>query len=230
VETFKLNPLRAALIGDDGVGKSSLQTFSQKALETIREKFLLVRGFDVMPDIYAAKFSRNEAVVVKECIVSFKSHIILLVFSIGSRKSFERLSVWFKAIESEKKDMRVLLVGSMSDLRNSPSVNPTDLVQQQEAQLLAKQWGCCYREYNINEMKGIADIFETAYSIVAEMYDVHYQPFMDFALSHDRISWIKSLPEDAALSEYNLIISSQKETNSSKGLAYLELGKFFTKK
>lgn len=156
---------KIALLGFRAVGKSSLTnsfvtgTFSEAydpTIESTLHKTIRFRKVHFATDIVDtagmdeySRLSRNASLGV---------HGYVLVFSITSRQSFDRISQVNESLLDtlgDAPDVPRVLVGSMKDLEGQRQVSQLD------AQRLAGSWGIPYIECSSKTGENVAEVFHT---------------------------------------------------------------------
>ena len=154
------NPIRCVLVGDDGVGKTSL------LISYTQNKF---------PEFYVPSLLDNLAVNVKirnktytlglfdTCSPNHNdfyldnADVILLCFSLDNLSSFQNVEEkWHSILKQKNSTAKIILVGMKSDLRENTKL----LITTKQAENLAKALDCTrYVECSAKTMNGVGSVF-----------------------------------------------------------------------
>mmetsp|Transcript_20126 Transcript_20126/g.29936 ORF Transcript_20126/g.29936 Transcript_20126/m.29936 type:complete len:208 (-) Transcript_20126:96-719(-) len=150
------------LIGDSGVGKSSLLlrfcdgSFPECYISSIgvdfKEKTLTVKGEEVPLQVWDTAGQERFRTITSSYYRG--SHGVLIVFDISDKGSFENIKDWLQEVNQYgEKDVVKVLVGNKTDL-NSKRVVETELAQQ-----LAKDLQLTYLETSAKNDEGVDQLF-----------------------------------------------------------------------
>ena len=154
------NPIRCFLVGDEGVGKTSL------LISYTQNKF---------PEFYVPSILDNLAVNVKirnkTCTLGLfdtyssnqndfyldNADVILLCFSLDNLTSFQNVEIkWHSILKQKNSTAKIILVGMKSDLRENTEL----LITTKQAEYLAKALDCTrYVECSAKTMNGVGSVF-----------------------------------------------------------------------
>ena len=155
--------LKVVLIGDSGVGKSSIllrytdDRFSDHQPTTIgvdfKTKYETVQGKRLKVALWDT--AGQERFRTLTTTYYRGSQGAILVFDVTKQDSFANLNTWLEQLESADtgKGVVKLLIGNKVDL-------PNRVVSFEEAELLAKSKGMIYIETSAKTKKGISETFE----------------------------------------------------------------------
>ena len=162
--------IKIILVGNSGVGKTSIinrfykNTFYENMTSTIAmnfiEKNIEIKGMSVKLNIWDTagqeKYNSCNKLFIKN------SHIVILVYDITDKKSFDDLEKWYNFIQIELGETPLLaLVGNKMDLIEY------EKVEKEEGENCAKKWNVFFRLLSVKEDKeGINTFFET----ITELY------------------------------------------------------------
>ena len=159
--------VKVILLGETGVGKTSIinrfinNKFEEKnEIETLGPTFLkkdikkgnIIYKLQIWDSVGQEKYDSITKLFIKG------SNIVLLVYSIDSRQSFERLNQWYSSITNilDITKYKLGIVASKSDLRNE------EVVSDEEGKELAKNMCATFRpvssKENNNSVKLLFDI------------------------------------------------------------------------
>ena len=159
--------VKVILLGETGVGKTSIinrfinNKFEEKnEIETLGPTFLkkdikkgnIIYKLQIWDSVGQEKYDSITKLFIKG------SNIVLLVYSIDSRESFQRLNQWYSSITNilDITKYKLGIVASKSDLRNE------EVVSDEEGKELAKNMCATFRpvssKENINSVNLLFDI------------------------------------------------------------------------
>ena len=156
------NTIKCVLIGDEGVGKTSL------LITYTRNKF---------PEFYVPNILDNCAVNVKLNNKTYtlglfdtcsgyehdlsKTNVVLLCFSLDEPKSLQNAKEkWFPMINMNNAKVNIILVGLKSDLKTKTMMD-TNLSLSNVGENIAKELGCkSYLECSAKLQRGIGFVFD----------------------------------------------------------------------
>jgi small GTP-binding protein len=158
-----MRTLKYIFVGDSGCGKSALQRrFTHGDFD---ENYDMTIGVE-----YAVKMVLGGTVKLQlwDCagFESFRSltrayyrgaHVVLLVFDVSNRQSFESVETWIKEVRYEAPEALLVLVGSKTDL--------IPVVTEAEAQTLAAQHGLEYCPVSAKTDHNVTNLFVTTAEI-----------------------------------------------------------------
>ena len=148
--------VKVILLGETGVGKTSIinrfinNKFEEKnEIETLGPTFLkkdikkgnIIYKLQIWDSVGQEKYDSITKLFIKG------SNIVLLVYSIDSRQSFERLNQWYSSITNilDITKYKLGIVASKSDLRNE------EVVSDEEGKELAKNMCATFRHVSSKE-------------------------------------------------------------------------------
>ena len=148
--------VKVILLGETGVGKTSIinrfinNKFEEKnEIETLGPTFLkkdikkgnIIYKLQIWDSVGQEKYDSITKLFIKG------SNIVLLVYSIDSRQSFERLNQWYSSITNilDITKYKLGIVASKSDLRNE------EVVSDEEGKELAKNMCATFRPVSSKE-------------------------------------------------------------------------------
>ena len=148
--------VKVILLGETGVGKTSIinrfinSKFEEKnEIETLGPTFLkkdikkgnIIYKLQIWDSVGQEKYDSITKLFIKG------SNIVLLVYSIDSRQSFERLNQWYSSITNilDITKYKLGIVASKSDLRNE------EVVSDEEGKELAKNMCATFRPVSSKE-------------------------------------------------------------------------------
>ena len=148
--------VKVILLGETGVGKTSIinrfinNKFEEKnEIETLGPTFLkkdikkgnIIYKLQIWDSVGQEKYDSITKLFIKG------SNIVLLVYSIDSRESFERLNQWYSSITNilDITKYKLGIVASKSDLRNE------EVVSDEEGKELAKNMCATFRPVSSKE-------------------------------------------------------------------------------
>jgi len=151
------------LIGDSGVGKSSLllrftdNTFVESFVATIgvdfKIKTMTIDGATVKLQIWDTAGQERFRTITSTYYRG--SHGIIVVFDITNPTSFQNIQKWLLEIErNANQDVSRLLVGNKVDKESERKVS------YEEAKALAEQVGLTYAESSAKDCTNVTEIFE----------------------------------------------------------------------
>jgi small GTP-binding protein len=167
--------LKLLLLGDSGVGKSSLLTqyveddFHDVFISTIgidfRNKTLDVDGHRVKLRIWDTAGQERFRTLTAQFYRG--SQGILMVYDVTSRETFENIGHWMKQIKDNvDTNPRIVIVGNKVDL-------PAErVVKKKEAEKLAKSYGCQHFEVSAKADDGVKEAFQ---ALAVEVVNYHYK-------------------------------------------------------
>ena len=165
-------PLKITVIGDDGIGKTSLLIrhtsgeFIDEYVPSIFESYprhFNFEGKDVIYQPWDTSNAEDDEYNIKNAAYSHVS-IFFLCFSVVNRVSFENIErMYITEIKDENKGTPILLIGTCSDLMNTSGKDMNELILQEEGEEKARKIGAIeYIECSSKENINIDKIFDTA--------------------------------------------------------------------
>jgi len=132
IQNSKFYEFNVILIGDSGVGKTSIMTkfidgnFESNKKCTINVEFK-TKNLKIDKDLYAKLTIFDTAGQERyRSLTRQYYHLaqgIILVFDLTDENSFNSLNKWIKEIDDNTKNVEVILVGNKSDLKNRVIIN-----------------------------------------------------------------------------------------------------------
>jgi len=162
MENSKCCEFNVILLGDSGVGKTSILTkfiegnFENNQKCTINVEFK-TKNLKIDNDLYAKLRIYDTAGQERYRSLTRQyyhlAHGIVLVFDLTDENSFNNLNKWIKEIDDNAKNVEVILVGNKSDLKNRVILNS-------RAEQFAHENNFQYRETSAKEGTNILLLFE----------------------------------------------------------------------
>ena len=162
MENSKCCEFNVILLGDSGVGKTSILTkfiegnFENNQKCTINVEFK-TKNLKIDNDLYAKLRIYDTAGQERYRSLTrqyyHQAHGIVLVFDLTDENSFNNLNKWIKEIDDNAKNVEVILVGNKSDLKNRVILNS-------RAEQFAHENNFQYRETSAKEGTNILLLFE----------------------------------------------------------------------
>jgi len=158
-------PVKLLLLGDSGVGKSSLmirqcdQEFSFNTLSTVgidfKEQRLLVNGKQIKLQIWDTAGQERFRTITKSYYRGAQGYI--LVYDVTSRMSFEHIKYWLNEVKKHgREDFYTILVGNKMDL------DIDRVVTKEEGKSFANQHGIEFTETSAKDGRHVSDLFITS--------------------------------------------------------------------
>ncbi len=132
IQNSKFYEFSVILLGDSGVGKTSIMTkfidgnFENNKKCTINVEFK-TKNLKIDKDLYAKLtiFDTAGQERYRALTRQYYHHAqgIILVFDLTDENSFNSLNKWIKEIDDNTKNVEVILVGNKSDLKNRVIIN-----------------------------------------------------------------------------------------------------------
>ena len=153
------SPVRCVLVGDEGVGKTSLlisytrNRFPEFYVPTILDN--LAVNVEIRNKTYTlALFDTNFPHQNDHCL--FNADVFLLCFSLNDLSSFQNVEKWHSIVKQKNSTAKVILVGMKSDLREDSE----NLVSTKQGENLAKTLGFTkYVECSAKTLNGVGSVF-----------------------------------------------------------------------
>ena len=162
MENSKCYEFNVILIGDSGVGKTSILTkfiegnFENNKKCTINVEFK-TKNLKIDKDLYAKLTIYDTAGQERyRSLTRQYYHLangIVLVFDLTDENSFNSLNKWVKEIDDNTKNVEVILVGNKSDLKNRAIINS-------RAEQFAHEKNFKYTETSAKEGTNVLLLFE----------------------------------------------------------------------
>ena len=150
------------LLGSNRCGKSSITVRSissefDPSIERTNSEKVYLKQIDLESNcvkLIIYEEPDNDSFKIHPTIMCRAAVVILFVFSLTDRDSFERLSDWFSLVNANVKEMPILfVVGNKNDLVEERKV------ESEQAELYAKEIGAFYYEVSAKTGSGIEELF-----------------------------------------------------------------------
>ena len=163
------NPIKIILVGNSGVGKTSIinrfynNTFKDNISATIAmnyiEKKIKIKGKKLTINIWDTAGQEKYKSVNKLFLKN--SNIVIFVYGINSKESFNELNYWHECVDKELGEIPLLcLVGNKIDLVEKEEV------KEEEGQELANEWGAFFSQLSAKcDAEGINTFFTNILSL-----------------------------------------------------------------
>ena len=153
------SPVRCVLVGDEGVGKTSLlisytrNRFPEFYVPTILDN--LAVNVEIRNKTYTlALFDTNYPNQSDQCLLY--ADVFLLCFTLNDLSSFQNVEKWHSIVKLKNSSAKVILVGMKSDLREDSE----NLVSTKQGENLAKTLGFTkYVECSAKTLNGVGSVF-----------------------------------------------------------------------
>ena len=168
------SPVRCVLVGDEGVGKTSLlisytrNKFPEFYVPTILDN--LAVNVEIRNKTYTlALFDTNSPNQSDQCL--FYADVFLLCFSLNDLSSFQNVEKWHSIVKLKNSTAKVILVGMKSDLREDSEnlvstkqgenlAKTENLISTKHGENLAKTLGFTkYVECSAKTLNGVGSVF-----------------------------------------------------------------------
>jgi len=159
------------VVGDSGVGKTAIirryidRVFHNDYLTTIGIDHDLVRTDKVCLSLWDTagqeRFRSISTAYIRDV------DVVILVFDITERKTFDNLPYWFNVIKKQNQSPAIYLTGNKTDLIHLRSVASS------EAKQIASEYKCRYTEVTAKNYASVVNLFET---IINNLCDEKIQP------------------------------------------------------
>ena len=166
--------IKLLLIGNAYVGKTLIvqkfidNTFSKSTVSTIgvdlQSKIIDINGKKVKYLIWDTAGEDR----MKTMTYSYYRgcHVILVVFDVTERKSFQNVTTWVECIDKfAKSNVLRILVGNKTDLEDKR------IITKEEGQKLAEENGLKYYEISALKITGLHEMFEDVAKEYVEIYE-----------------------------------------------------------
>ena len=210
-----METIKVVLIGDSGVGKTSIiqryvndeydpniifSSSAQFLTKTIELNELQTVKFDIWDTAGQEKFRALAKIFYKD------ARVIILVYDITNKVSFENLKqYWFKEIEENSiSDAIIVIVGNKSDLYEIEQV--TD----EEGQKYADEKKAIFKKTSALSNRNIDSLFND----VAKKY---FDPNYDYQAEDKKIKkeYLEKKLQERTIDEENINLSMKKDENNS---------------
>lgn len=166
-----MSELKVVLVGETEVGKTCIVKrevtgqFDEKCLTTLGASFtskpLRVADTNVILQIWDT--AGQEKYRGMTPMYYHGVHIVIVVYSITRRASFNEIDRWINDIQNNApEEAKIILVGNKTDLEIERDVSP------EEGQEKANHYGALFFEVSAKTGDGISDIFMTAGRVFVE--------------------------------------------------------------
>ncbi|XP_062849044.1 GTP-binding protein REM 2 [Trichomycterus rosablanca] len=153
-------PLRIVLLGQNGVGKSSLALslagLSDRSLSIDSETQTTDEGYQRRVTVD----DEDSSILVydnwKQDLSALQCEVCILVFSVTDRRSFHRVAQLRLLLREGQPNTPLILVGNKSDLVRSREIST------EEAHHCAMMFGCMYLELSVSLEHGTNELLEAA--------------------------------------------------------------------
>jgi Ras-related protein Rab-11A len=210
-----METIKVVLIGDSGVGKTSIiqryvndeydpniifSSSAQFLTKTIELNELQTVKFDIWDTAGQEKFRALAKIFYKD------ARVIILVYDITNKVSFENLQqYWFKEIEENSiSDAIIVIVGNKSDLYEIEQV--TD----EEGQKYADEKKAIFKKTSALSNRNIDSLFND----IAKKY---FNPNYDYQAEDKKIKkeYLEKKLQERTIDEENINLSMKKDENNS---------------
>ena len=164
----KNEPIKVILLGDSGVGKTNIilryikGEFNSNSITTIGTTFAIkeLKRNNITYNLNVWDTTGQEAYRAVTKLFIQGAKIIILVYSINKKNSFESLDYWYNAIKEICQDDIILaIVGNKVDLFDQDDNN--DQVPQEEGQKFAEEKKAIFKLTSAKiDKKGIDSLFD----------------------------------------------------------------------
>ena len=186
--------IKILLIGNAFVGKTLIvqkfidNTFSKSTVSTIgvdlQSKVIDINGKKVKYLIWDTAGEER----MKTMTYSYYRgcHVILIVYDVTDRKSFENVTTWAECVDKfAKSNVLRILVGNKTDLEDKRIISTED------GKRLAEQNGLKYYEISALKITGLHEMFEDIAKEYVEIYE--QKSYKNFQLKQTEIKKKKKL-------------------------------------
>ncbi|KZP16138.1 ras protein [Athelia psychrophila] len=145
---------RVALFGDGGVGKTGLatQTYDPTLEDVYRKQLVVDNKICSVEVIDIPQETEHYGLVLDQLII--EGQAFLLIYSIASRSSFDRIEIYRQAILRVKGPNPIfVLVGTKSDKAAEREVSKED------GAALARSFGCTFEETSAKTAQNVEQLF-----------------------------------------------------------------------
>ena len=166
--------IKLLLIGNTFVGKTLIvqkfidNTFSKSTVSTIgvdlQSKILDINGKKVK---YLIWDTAGEDRMKSMTYAYYRGcHVILIVYDVTIRKSFENVTTWVECVDKfAKTNVLRILVGNKTDLEDKR------VISKEEGKKLAEENGLKFYEISAKTMNGIVEMFEDVDKEYVQIYE-----------------------------------------------------------
>ncbi|KAJ7042572.1 ras protein [Mycena alexandri] len=151
----EMDTWRIAVLGDGGVGKTALavQTYDPTLEDGYRKQLILDDRMCMVEVIDTA--GQDEYATLRDQWIQ-EGEGFILVYSIRSRSTFDRLQIFRQAVRRIKRgEPTLLLVGNQCDMVADREVS------REEGEALARQFGCEFIETSAKTAQNVDRVFST---------------------------------------------------------------------
>ena len=165
---------RICLLGDAGVGKTSLLTrfcddsFKENYNNTIGVDFRLVtlKYNDIISKVHIWDTAGQERFRSLALNYICNSHGFIFIYDVSDKKSFDNITSWIDlALDKNKQSIINFLIGNKCDLENQRKVS------KEEAEQYAKEKNLCFFEASAKNDENVKKIFYYFTYKLIEYYD-----------------------------------------------------------
>ena len=153
------NPIRCVLVGDEGVGKTSL------LISYTQNKFPEFYVPSVLDNLAVNVEIRNKTYTLglfdtyspnQNDFYIYDADVILLCFSLNNLSNFQNVEKWHSIVKLKNSTAKVILVGMKSDLR----ADSENSVSTKQGERLAETLDCTrYVECSAKTLNGVGSVF-----------------------------------------------------------------------
>ena len=166
--------IKLLLIGNTFVGKTLIvqkfidNTFSKSTVSTIgvdlQSKILDINGKKVK---YLIWDTAGEDRMKSMTYAYYRGcHVILIVYDVTIRKSFENVTTWVECVDKfAKTNVLRILVGNKTDLEDKR------VISKEEGKKLAEENGLKFYEISAKTMNGLVEMFEDVAKEYVQIYE-----------------------------------------------------------
>ncbi|GAB1219741.1 hypothetical protein ENUP19_0082G0004 [Entamoeba nuttalli] len=177
-----MKQVKVSLIGDSGVGKTSLlsrfinNTFSPTTESTVGANFFMheFRIDGKMTQVALWDTASQERYRSLVSMYYRNTNGCLIVFALDNRDSFYNIKTWYNSlVNTVGMDVAIIIVGNKNDL-------PQPSVSRQEIKALANELHCSWCLVSAKTGDGVSNVFET----IASMLHISNDDESDEQLQH----------------------------------------------
>ena len=179
--------IKLLLIGNTFVGKTLIvqkfidNTFSKSTVSTIgvdlQSKILDINGKKVK---YLIWDTAGEDRMKSMTYAYYRGcHVILIVYDVSIRKSFENVTTWVECVDKfAKSNVLRILVGNKTDLEDNR------VISKEEGKKLAEENGLKFYEISAMTLNGLSEMFEDVAREYVQIYE--QKAIKNFQLKKDK--------------------------------------------